>query len=171
MSRLVLTMAVLGALSACSAAARPSDEMASAAPVVAAAVTSAPELVGGPVEPAMAPPAAAAAVAAPAAHVPVQAALADVRCDIRTRRTSHGVELEAFARSDAPAMGEFEFIITKDDAGGSSDIAQSGVFDLGGGERQSLGLSEISVERGGRYRARLVLSDSDGVICREEVRS
>jgi hypothetical protein len=162
-------MAVLGALSACSASARPSDS-AAAAPLAVAAVASAPELAGGPAQPAMTP-AVAATVAAPAAmHTPVQA-FADVSCDIRARRTSHGVELEAFARSDAPAMGEFEFIITKDDAGGSSDIAQSGVFDLGGGERQSLGSSEISVERGGRYRARLVLSDSGGVICREEVRS
>jgi hypothetical protein len=170
MSRLILAMAVLGALSACSAAARPSEEMASAAPSVAA-VASAPALAGGPVEPAATPPAAAFAAPAPAAHAPVHAALADVRCSIRTRRTSHGVELEAFARSNAPAMGEYEFIITKEDAGGSSDIVQGGAFDLNGGGSQSLGLSEISVERGGRYRARLVLSDSGGVICREEVRS
>lgn len=154
MSRLILAMAVLGALSACSASARPS-ESAAAAPLAVA----------------VAPPMAASVAAPPVAHTLVHAELADVRCDIRTRRTANGVELEAFARSSAPAMGEFEFIITKHDAGGSSDIVQGGAFDLSGGESQSLGLSEISVERGGRYRARLVLSDSDGVICREEVRS
>jgi len=159
MSRLMLTVAMLAALGACSAAAGPAEQMAPAPP---AALASEPVLASEPAEPA----------AKRTPHATAHAVLAaDVRCSIRTRRTANGVEFEAFARSGAPAMGEFEFVITKDDAGGSSDIVQGGAFDLGEDDSQSLGLSEISIERGGRYRARLVLSDSDGVICREEVRS
>jgi len=172
MSRLILTMAALGALGACSAAALPTAEApaapsalaSAAAPAALTAPASAPELAGGPL---------AETAAAPlVAEAPTRVALAEaVRCDIRTRRTARGVELEARARANAPAFGEYEFVITKHDRGGSSDIVQGGAFDLAAGQSQSLGLSEISVERGGRYRARLVLSDSDGVICREEVRS
>lgn len=94
---------------------------------------------------------------------------ADLSCNVRTIRTSHGVRFEARASSDAGhASGEYEFVIRKRDRGGASDIVQGGAFDLVAGDTQSLGSAEISVERGGEYSARLVLRDADGVACSAE---
>jgi hypothetical protein len=160
MSKWMLTVAAACMAAACSASALPGEELAPAA--APAALMSEDDLAGAPL----------AEGAALEAEAEIKlAALPDVRCDIRVRRTRHGVELEARARADAPAFGAYQFIITKTDAGGSSDIVQGGEFDLAAGEALSLGVSEFSVERGGRYRARLVLSDDVGEICRDEVRS
>jgi hypothetical protein len=86
-------------------------------------------------------------------------------CDIIRTRTSHGVELRAVASSDLSAFGEYEFVITKRDRGGSSDIMQSGEFDLANGRSTDLGSAEISVARGGGYDARLELTTADGETC------
>lgn len=86
-------------------------------------------------------------------------------CDIIRTRTSHGVELRAVASSDLSALGEYEFVITKRDRGGSSDIMQSGEFQLANGESADLGSAEISVARGGGYDARLELTTADGETC------
>lgn len=113
------------------------------------------------------PPAAVAE--APAAYVtpmstPVSASR-DVSCDIIRTRTSRGIELRAVASSDFNATGEYEFTITKHDRSGSSDIMQSGEFQLVRGESASLGSAEVSVARGGGFHARLELTDTDGVAC------
>lgn len=86
-------------------------------------------------------------------------------CDIIRTRTSHGVELRAVASSDFRAIGEYEFVITKRDRGGSSDIMQSGEFQLANGEQADLGNAEFSVARGGGYDARLELTTADGETC------
>jgi len=86
-------------------------------------------------------------------------------CDIIRTRTSHGVELRAVASSDLRAFGEYEFVITKRDRGGSSDIMQSGEFDLVNGQSADLGNAEFSVARGGGYDARLELTTADGETC------
>lgn len=86
-------------------------------------------------------------------------------CDIIRTRTSHGVELRAVASSDLRAFGEYEFVITKRDRGGSSDIMQSGEFDLANGQSADLGNAEFSVARGGGYDARLELTTADGETC------
>ncbi len=151
MSRMILTIALAGVLGACSAAAQTGPELTPApAPLAAEA-----DLQGGPLDP----------------QASLEAHVAALHCDIRVRDTANGVELEALAHSDAPAMGVYEFTITKADRGGSSDIMQSGEFALDAGQSMSLGLSEISIDRGGSFHAELVLSDEAGVICREEVRS
>lgn len=95
----------------------------------------------------------------------VQEAPPSLSCDIIRTRTSHGVELRAIAASDASMIGDYEFVITKRDRGGSSDIMQSGEFDLARGESASLGSAEISVARGGGYEARLQLTSADGETC------
>jgi hypothetical protein len=135
----ILLIASLAAISACTAVANP------------------PVLTGASAEPALAVEAQTA-----------QFASADVDCDIRAVRTAHGVRLEASAVSEGGASGEYEFVITKRDRGGSSDIVQGGEYDLIAGDMQSLGSAEVSVERGGAYRARLVLRDMDGVACNAE---
>lgn len=100
-----------------------------------------------------------------------QSATADVVCAIRMTPTRYGMRFEALAEGFAPARGEYEFILTKDDRDGSSDIVQGGDFDLLDGDREVLGSAELSLERGAHYRARLVLSDDAGEICRSERRS
>jgi hypothetical protein len=92
-------------------------------------------------------------------------------CTIDVSRTRDGVRFEALARSRAPASGQYEFILTKDDADGSSDIVQGGAFDLSGGRESVLGSSEFSLSRHGRYRATLVLYDGRGEFCRAVRRS
>ena len=93
-----------------------------------------------------------------------------VECMVRRVPTLHGVRLEALARGDRDAYGDYEFVVTKDGAGGSSDIVQEGAFDLSAGE-QLLGEAEFSMGRRDYYRARLVLRDGGGVVCRDELRS
>lgn len=89
-------------------------------------------------------------------------------CDIIRTRTSQGVELRAVASSDLSTIGEYEFVITKRDRGGSSDIMQSGEFDIAGGQSASLGSAEINVARGGGYDARLELTSANGETCSAE---
>lgn len=105
---------------------------------------------------------------APSAYEAVSYAPQSLSCDIIRTRTSHGVELRAVASSDMSAMGEYEFVITKRDRGGSSDIMQSGEFDLASGESADLGSAEISVARGGGFDARLELTSADGETCTAE---
>jgi len=99
------------------------------------------------------------------AYEAVSYAPQSLTCDIIRTRTSHGVELRAVASSDLSAFGEYEFVITKRDRSGSSDIMQSGDFALGNGEPTDLGSAEISVARGGGYDARLELISADGESC------
>ncbi|HJS79404.1 MAG TPA: curli-like amyloid fiber formation chaperone CsgH [Vitreimonas sp.] len=154
----MLLIASLATLSACTAAASP-PALAGAEPQIAApaAQIAASEALPAAIEP---QPVVAASYA--------ERALPDVRCDVRAIRTSHGVRLEAVAMSDDGAFGEYEFVITKRDRGGSSDITQGGEYDLSNGASQSLGSAEVSLERGGGYEARLVLRDDDGVACAAE---
>jgi hypothetical protein len=127
------------------------------------------------------PPQAEALTEAPAYVAPAEVAYAapvevahaapvstDLDCDIIRTRTSHGVELRAVASSGASIAGEYEFVITKRDRAGSSDIMQSGEFVLDG-DSASLGSAEVSVERSGGYDARLELTSFDGETCVAEV--
>lgn len=118
----------------------------------------------------------AAASASPAAsahtssdRAPSYAPSAD--CTIGVTRTRHGLRFEALARARTRADGDYELVITKRDRGGSSDIVQGGAYDLRPGREAVLGSSELSLERGGRYRARLTLWGDNGPICRSERRS
>ncbi len=94
-----------------------------------------------------------------------------VQCAIEQAPTRHGMRFEALAHADAPAFGAYRFVLTKIDAGGSSDIVQEGEFDLRAGEEMSLGGAELSLERRARYLARLELRDGDEIVCDDEVGS
>lgn len=111
------------------------------------------------------------AAAQPSEHRGLHADTGRAECTIDVTRTRHGVRFEALARSFEPASGEYEFVLTKDDRGGSSDIVQGGAYRLAAGDESTLGSSELSLERGGRYRARLVLWDGDREVCRVVRRS
>ena len=161
----MLLIASLAAISACTAAATPPVLAGAPDENVRAIEAAAPQTAASS---AAAAPAARLAAAPERASTPVAHVRADVDCDVRVIRTSRGVRFEATALSDAGASGEYEFVVTKRDRGGSSDIVQGGEYDLIAGDTQSLGGAEISVERGGGYSARLVLRDADGVACSAE---
>lgn len=145
MRSFMMSLAAFGALAACAAAATP-------APVAA---PQAAQLL-----PQQSP------AAAPTHHT------ASVWCDIRITPTRNGLRFEPLAESPHPVSGDYRFVLTRTDASGSSDVEQSGSFDLAPRRIQVLGSSELSLDRGARYRARLVLgNDHEGVMCREEVRS
>lgn len=157
MYKMLLATTMFATLVACSAAAQ-SDGPAYVAPLeieAADAIGLAEAMQGAPVS--------EAAYATPAAYES-----AAMRCDIEARRSGGMVRLVAFASSPDAAFGEYELVFTKHDAGGSSDIMQGGEFDVDG-DHQELGVIETSLERGGRYSARLTLFDADGVVCETDV--
>jgi hypothetical protein len=89
-------------------------------------------------------------------------------CEIRETRTENGVLLEAVAHADYGLRAEYDFVITAQSAGGSSDVTQGGQVDLAAGDSATVGTAEISQRR---YRAVLTLNDADGELCRLERRS
>ena len=105
-----------------------------------------------------------AAPISPAAEVTGSA----VDCAILTSRTAHGVRFSAVAGADAPSAGSYEFVLTKNDRNGSSDINQGGDFNLSAGASQSLGEAELNLDRRSSFHARLVLWNGDGEVCRAE---
>jgi hypothetical protein len=141
MRNAILTAFAFAALSACAAAASPSAPSAPTSPPPLHAQT----------QPASAP--------------------APVWCDIRITPTRNGARFEPVAQSPYPVAGSYRFVLTRTDVSGSSDVEQSGSFDLAGDRLVVLGSSELSFDRGARFRARLVLEDRRGIVCRQEVRS
>lgn len=112
-----------------------------------------------------------AAASSATAHGDNHSIQTPVECIIRTVPTSDGARFQAVALSDWDAVGEYEFVLTRHDSGGSSDIVQSGDFDLRAGERAVLGEAELSMGRRARYSARLVLFDGREELCSVERRS
>jgi hypothetical protein len=91
-----------------------------------------------------------------------------LQCDVSVTPSRHGVRFEASALDHAGASGEYEFVIRKHDRAGDSNIVQAGEFELAPGERLVLGEAEFSLERSGRYEARLELRDDDVLMCSAE---
>lgn len=128
-----------------------------------------------PVEPApvpLAPP----AVIAVAPVAPVELAVAKpvvvkkvqkFTCDIEVSRTSRGIRVTPVVHANRTLSGDFTLIVTKDGAGGSSDISQGGEFDARRGERVELSSSEFSMERGAKFRAVLKVRAGGNEVCRD----
>jgi len=113
------------------------------------------------------PPAAAPRIIAPEPVAPPAAVRADFTCDIDVVRTPNGIRITPVVRADRTLNGEYSLVITKTGAAGSSDINQGGPFDAARGERVKLGASEISFERGDKYRAVLKVRANGREICRD----
>jgi hypothetical protein len=150
MLRLLIPLALVSA-AACAAASEPMPE-AAAPELSAAALVEQLE-------------------AAPAPAEPAQQAVylaSGVECEIYRARTLHGLRLEAMAIGfeASPEPLDYEFIVTKQGPGGSSDIMQAGEVSEGG-----LGSVDLSLERGDRFHATLTLSDSEGEVCAAELSS
>lgn len=116
--------------------------------------------------------AACAAAAQPETAIVEQALARGLSCEVRAMSTPRGLALEAVAYAETAMLGEYEFVVTKDDGGGASDIAQGGAFEAEAGRTTSLGEVELSLARGGRLNADLVVRDAEGgEVCRDAYRS
>lgn len=83
-------------------------------------------------------------------------ASAEVECEIRTKTTADGVELEGVLASARPISGTYEFDVRKTGSAGTSNSAQSGDFDMQSGE-EVIGFVGLSLEQGASYEAKLVV--------------
>jgi hypothetical protein len=89
-----------------------------------------------------------------------------IECIIRAQPEQHALRLEAIARSDAPAAGEYRFLVAKTSETGSSRNAQSGTFVLQGGQERVLTTIILDLSAIGNYRAELSLqSDRERFTC------
>jgi hypothetical protein len=80
-----------------------------------------------------------------------------IECIIRAQPDEHFLRLEAVARSDAPAAGEYSFSVAKRSSSGSSSNAQSGTFVLKSGHEQVLTTILLDRSAIGNYHAELSL--------------
>ncbi len=162
MSKHFIALAAMSALAACSAGLAP-EAAETSSTLVFQQADLAPELEGAPVSRPEAP--------AYSSALPERAALAkhdtNLFCDIAVVKTSRGVRITPIVRSDRSLSGEYSIVITKSGAGGSSDISQGGPFDAARGVRQTLGASEISLERGASFRAVLKVRAGGREVCRD----
>jgi hypothetical protein len=117
-----------------------------------------------------APPVVVAEAPAPVHLAPPPAVVRQAEsltCDISVVKTSHGVRITPVVRSNRSLSGEYSIVITKNGGGGSSDISQGGPFDAARGVKQTLGSSEISLERGASFRAVLKVRAGGREVCRD----
>ncbi len=140
---------------ACTAAAATNTAITTQAPLAPAAM----------VEPAMVETA-----LAPAAVTPATYNSAPLTCEVRSRRTSNGVLIQARAFADRDIDASYDLRIVKSGGGNSSEVSQSGDFSLDAGSSATLGENEMSFERGSHLRAHLTISDADGELCQRTFR-
>jgi hypothetical protein len=89
-----------------------------------------------------------------------------IECVIRAQPDQHFLRLEAIARSDAPAAGEYRFSVAKRSSTGSSSNAQNGSFVLQSGQEQVLTTILLDRSAIGNYHAELSLqSDRERFTC------
>jgi hypothetical protein len=89
-----------------------------------------------------------------------------IECVIRAQPEQHFLRLEAIARSDAPAAGEYRFSVAKRSSSGSSSNAQTGTFVLKSGHEQVLTTILLDRSAIGNYHAELSLqSDRERFTC------
>ena len=159
MTRFALLAALIAGAVACTgadasptavAAAQPLAEEAYAAPPLAEDAYVAP-----PADNAAAPPL-------------LLASHTGVSCEIYRARTLHGLRLEASVSGldAANAPLDYEFVVTKRGPSGSSDIMQSGEV-----SEADLGAVDLSLDRGDRFHATLILRDAFGEVCAAELSS
>lgn len=100
-------------------------------------------------------------------HAETQHARAPASCEIIVDRTGQGVRITPVIHADSAMSGGYSLVVTKSGASGSSDISQGGPFDAARGERVKLSTSEVSLERGARFRAVLTITEDGREICRD----
>lgn len=158
MLKSTVSLIALAALltTACTAVAATNTAITTQAPLASVAM----------VEPAMVEPAPAQA----ATFMPATYDDAPLTCEVRSRRTSNGVLIQARAFADRDIDASYDLRIVKSGGGNSSEISQSGDFSLDAGSSATLGENEMSFERGLHLRAYLTISDADGELCQRTFR-
>lgn len=168
MSRTLMAVLALSAAAACAAAATTNPDSPSESAIVdqvSDRLAGASATMG--VSPATAPaPVQPAQYTSPAL---VRAAYANLTCEIRATPTAQGVRLEGLVHSSSPTSGTYELTITKSGHDGSADVSQGGEFDTTDGPTAELDTTELSLERGARFHARLDVEGDDGASCRDEL--
>jgi len=90
----------------------------------------------------------------------------DLHCEILTRTVSENLELTGVVWASAPTTGSYSFVVTKQGSGGTSNVAQSGLFQVTPTDRRVVGTVMVNTLRGDRYHARLsARTDEDEVVC------
>ena len=158
MLKSTVSLIALAALltTACTAVAATNTAITTQAPLASVAM----------VEPAMVEPAPAQA----ATFMPATYDDAPLTCEVRSRRTSNGVLIQARAFADRDIDASYDLRIVKSGGGNSSEISQSGDFSLDAGSSATLGENEMSFERGSHLRAYLTISDADVELCQRTFR-
>ncbi|MEF2553725.1 curli-like amyloid fiber formation chaperone CsgH [Aurantimonas sp. A2-1-M11] len=87
-----------------------------------------------------------------------------VGCELRSTQVSRGVQLQAVATADRMVAGDYQFEVDKRGSAGSSQIAQSGDFDLKSGEEIVLGNVALGMDDRASYAAKLTLQWNGGEV-------
>ena len=106
-------------------------------------------------------------VAAPTVTHTSAASEAPLACSIRAQKVRDGLRLEALVATQHQAAGTYQLMLTKAGPAGSSDVSQGGDFSVLPGTTSVLSGSEISLERGAKLTAKLVLATHDGDVACE----
>ncbi len=101
-------------------------------------------------------------IAAPTVTHTSAAPEAPLACTIRAQKVRDGLRLEALVATQHQAAGTYQLMLTKAGPAGSSDVSQGGDFSVLPGTTSVLSGSEISLERGAKLTAKLVLATHDG---------
>jgi hypothetical protein len=92
---------------------------------------------------------------------------APIECRIEATQANGFLRLQAIGRSNAPVSGHYVFSISKRNAAGSSENAESGDFILAPGQERVLATVMLEAAASGHFSADLSLDWSGGRIsCR-----
>lgn len=141
------------------------------AALLASACSAASASAGAAQQAALAPVAVVEPIAAPAPEItPADYDEAPLTCEVRSRRTSNGVLIQARAFADRDIDASYDLRIVKSGGGNSSEVSQAGDFSLAAGDFAVLGENEMSFERGSHLRAYLTITDAEGELCQRSFR-
>jgi hypothetical protein len=95
-------------------------------------------------------------------------AMTDIHCEIRTKPVGKTLELVGVVWTDGRQMtGDYSFVVNSQGPGGSSNVAQKGLFSVNPREEAVIGTVIVNARAGNRFLARLTIT-SEGEICTAE---
>lgn len=90
----------------------------------------------------------------------------ELTCEVTATPVHSGITLRGVVKSDQTLSGDYEFLLLKRGAGGSSTSAQSGSFAVEAGQEEVIAEVTIGPDRDARYSADLsVRWDGGGTSC------
>lgn len=92
----------------------------------------------------------------------------DIHCEIRSRPVASGTELVGMVWANGKMMGDYRFTVRSEGAGGSSNIAQSGLFSTEPNIPSILGSVVVSSGAGSSFIARLSITSGGNEVCAAE---